>query len=63
MKEIFDSELNAKLSIDENEKVRNIIHFDEHWKSNKQGPLDVAIDYLQNVTKNFQNFYKPIREN
>ena len=51
MKEIFDSELKAKLSIDENEKVRDIIHFDEHWRSNKQDPLDVAIDYLQNVTK------------
>ena len=50
MKEIFDSELKAKLSVDENEKVRDIIHFNEHWRSNKQNPLDVAIDYLQNVT-------------
>jgi hypothetical protein len=50
MKEIFDSELKAKLSVHENEKVRDIIHFDEHWRSNKQDPLDVAIDYLQNVT-------------
>ena len=51
MKEIFDSELKAKISVDENEKVRDIIHSDEHWRSNKQDPLDVAIDYLQNVTK------------
>ena len=54
MKEIFDSELKAKLSIDENEKVRDIIHFDKHWRSNKQDPLDVAIDYLQNVTRTFK---------
>ena len=51
MKEIFDSELKAKLSIDESEKVRDIIHFGEHWRSNKQDPLDIAIDYLQKVTK------------
>src|SRR5215831_3637171 len=50
MKEIFDSELKAKLSVDDNEKVRDIVHFNEHWRSNKQNPLDVAIDYLQNVT-------------
>ena len=54
MKEIFDSELKAKLSIDENEKVRDIIHFDKRWRSNKQDPLDVVIDYLQNVTKTFK---------
>ena len=66
MKEIFDSELKAKLSIDENEKVRDIIHFDEHWRSNKQDPLDVAIDYLQNVTKTFKistNLLENINEN
>jgi zinc metalloprotease ZmpB len=50
MKEVFDSGLKAKLSVDDNEKVRSVIHFDEHWRSNKQDPLDVAIDYLQNVT-------------
>src|ERR687896_2252675 len=50
MKEIFDSKLKAKLSIGENEKVRDIIHFDEHWRSIKKDPLDVAVDYLQNVT-------------
>jgi hypothetical protein len=30
MKEIFDSKLKAKLSIDENEDVRTITHSDEH---------------------------------
>jgi hypothetical protein len=30
MKEVFDSKIKAKLSIGENEKVRDIIHFDEH---------------------------------
>jgi zinc metalloprotease ZmpB len=50
LKEIFDSKLRAKLSIGENEKVRDIIHFDEHWRSKKQDPLDVAVDYLRNIT-------------
>lgn len=54
MKEIFDSKLKAKLSIDENEDVRNITHSDEHWKSNKKNPLDAAVDYLLNVTKTFK---------
>jgi len=54
MKEIFDSELKAKLSIDENDEVRHIMHFDKHWKSNKQDPLEVAVDYLKSVTKSFK---------
>ena len=54
MKEIFDSKLKAKLSMDESDDVRNITHFHENWKSNKQSPLDVAVDYLHNVTKTFR---------
>ena len=49
MKKIFDSESNAKMSVDDDGSVRDILHTDERWKSNKQDPLDVAKDYLQNV--------------
>ena len=54
MKEIFHSELKAKISVDENEKVRDIIHSGEHWRSSKQDPLEVAIDYLKNVGPNLK---------
>ena len=54
MKEIFHSELKAKLSVDENEKVRDIIHPGEHWRSSKQDPREVAIDYLKNVSTNLK---------
>lgn len=50
MKVIFNPDIKASLSIDENENVRDIIHSQEYWKSNKQKPLDVAVDYLQNVS-------------
>ena len=65
MKEIFDSELKAKLSIDEDENVRDVIHFDEHWRSNKQDPLDAAIYYLQGITKTLKistNLLENIKE-
>ena len=40
--------------MDENENVRGINHFQEHWKSNEQNPVDAAINYLQNVVKIFK---------
>jgi hypothetical protein len=42
------------LSIDENENVRGINHFQENWKSNAQNPLDAAINYLQSVVNIFK---------
>jgi zinc metalloprotease ZmpB len=54
MKVIFNPSIKANLSIDQNENVRDINHSQEYWKSNKQNPVEVAIDYLQNVAQIFK---------
>jgi zinc metalloprotease ZmpB len=51
MKVVFNPDIQANLSVDENENVRTINHSREYWKSSKQNPLDVVIDYLQNVAE------------
>jgi len=57
----FNSDLKANLSIDENENVRDINHFQENWKSTEQNPLDAAINYLQNVAKIFKISEKTLK--
>lgn len=57
----FNSDLNANLSIDENENVRDINHLQENWKSKEQNPLGAAINYLQNVAKVFKISEKTLK--
>ena len=46
--------MKANLAVDEKENIREINHFQKHWKSNEQDPLNAAINYLQNITKVFR---------
>lgn len=49
MREIFNPELKAHLSIDNKQKVRSIRHSQEYWVSDKKSPLPAAIDYVDQM--------------
>lgn len=49
MKVIFDSNIKARLSLDEANRVRAINHFQKYWESDKKTPLLAATDYLHQM--------------
>ncbi len=49
MPEIYDPQLKARITVDDNDRVRGINHVDEFWESPEDGPKETAIAYLREV--------------
>ena len=54
MKMIYDADLKAHLSVDEEETVRYIHHSQEYWLSDSTNPRTAATDYLQRTADVFK---------
>ena len=54
MKTVYDPDLKAHLSLDEEETVRYIHHSQEYWLSDSNSPRTAAIDYLQRTADVFK---------
>ena len=50
MREINDEKLKANLTVDEEDRVRQISYVDQPWESTEQSPLMAAVDYLRRMT-------------
>lgn len=61
MREIANTELKARLSVDDNERVRQINHLEEPWESSQESPLMAAIDYLQQVAGVLETSYAELQ--
>ncbi|MCA1572404.1 MAG: hypothetical protein LC798_19305 [Chloroflexi bacterium] len=53
MPEIYDSQLKARLSVDDADRVRGINHVDEYWESTESSPKETAVAYLRQVADTF----------
>ena len=53
MPEIYDSQLKARLTVDEQDRVRGINHVDEYWESPENTAKETAIAYLREVADTF----------
>lgn len=51
MKELYQSEIKAHVSLDDNERVRAIRHSQKHWPSNCGSAVDTAIAYLNSMAR------------
>jgi zinc metalloprotease ZmpB len=49
MKNIFNNDLKAELSIDDNEQVKQILHTGEYYELEKSNPQNAAVEYFQKV--------------
>ncbi len=53
MSEIYDQSLKARLTLDDDDRVRGINHVDEYWHAEASNPRTAAIDYLRGVSDRF----------
>lgn len=49
MEEVFDSDLSARLTLDDDGRVRAINQVDELWRTEEANPRDTALSYLRHV--------------
>jgi hypothetical protein len=49
MREISNTRLRARVSIDEDDRVRQVNHSEAPWKSTQDSPLRAALEYLQHL--------------
>jgi hypothetical protein len=50
MKENNDPTLNANITLDDSERVRQVNHVEQPWESTEQSPVMAAVDYLRRMT-------------
>ena len=49
MQTVYDPNLKANLTIDDQKNVRSINHFQDYWRSEKQNPIEIATDYFNQI--------------
>jgi hypothetical protein len=49
MHEVSDTKLNARLSLDDRDRVRQITHLEAPWQSDEKSPVTAAIEYLRQM--------------
>src|SRR5215207_2672119 len=51
MENEYRPELKAHVSVDDEGKVRQVLHSEEHWQPNEQDPRRAAVDYVRSQAR------------